>query len=88
MGEKIKQLYRNAKMKPPKGKGEHTEAFHKRAIAIKKSNPEYSMDIAYATAMKQLGRNKAVNPSHWSENVKKNKKKMANVQRRQARRRG
>jgi len=64
MSKAIKQLYRNAGFKPPKGRGLHTIAFHRKAIQIKKSNPSYSWSQAYATAMKILGRNKAVKKSH------------------------
>jgi len=65
MSKKIREMYRKAGIKAPDGKGVHTAAFHKRAIEVKQGNPEYTMDQAYATAMKILGRNKSVKKSHW-----------------------
>lgn len=69
MGKEIKKLYTSKGLKAPKGKGEHTLAFHKLATAIMESEKkggltEKEKQIAYATAMKRLGRNKAVNKSH------------------------
>jgi hypothetical protein len=67
MGKEIKQLYYDKGITPPVGKGEHTLPFHKQASAmIAEGVPK---NIAYATTMKHLGREKSVNPSHWSENV-------------------
>ena len=66
MSARIKELYSKAKLKI-KGKGIHTYAFHKMAVGIKKANPSYSMQRAYAIAMGSLGRNKAVKKSHWAE---------------------
>lgn len=65
MGKEIKKLYTSKGLTPPKGKGEHTKKFHEIATAIMKKNPYIGKDAAYATAMKMLGRNKAVNKSHW-----------------------
>ena len=70
MGKEIKKLYTSKGLTPPKGKGEHTPAFHKMASAIMKSESKGGLTkkektIAYATSMKKLGRNKAVNKSHW-----------------------
>ena len=61
--EAIKKIYRKKGLKPPKGKGEHTVAFHKRAAAMMAAG--IPKNFAYATAMKNLGRNKAVHKSHW-----------------------
>jgi hypothetical protein len=64
MSEKIRQIYRLAKLKAPDGKGIHTKKFHEVAVAIKKSNPSYSMSRCYAIAMGTLGRNKSVKKVH------------------------
>lgn len=65
MPQKIMELYRAAKQKAPKGGKEiFTQKFHERALAIKKGNPKMPMSEAYAIAMKQVGRDKAVNKSH------------------------
>lgn len=74
MTKKIKALYKKAGLKAPNGKGIHTEAFHRRAVAIMKSGTAKS--IAYATAMKQLGRDKSVHKSHRQEGYKKALKKV------------
>jgi len=71
MGKEIKALYRNRGLTPPKGKGEHTKAFHKRAVSIMSSNKGMPKSMAYAIAMKQLGRDKSVNPSHRNPKYKK-----------------
>lgn len=60
------EMYRKAGVPAPDGKGIHTEKFHAMAIGIKKANPEYSMERAYAIAMSKLGRDKAVKKSHWA----------------------
>jgi len=67
MSEKIKKIYRDAGFKklPFKGKGIHKVAFHKLAVKIKKNNPQYTWQQCFATAMKQLGRNRAVRKKHW-----------------------
>lgn len=73
-GKTIKKIYKKAGIKAPKGKGEHTVKFHKRATTIKKSNPKMPMSEAYAISMTQIGRDKAVNKSHQNPNYKKPKK--------------
>lgn len=82
--EEIKKLYKNAGLPAPKGKGEHTKAFHKRAIAVAKSyiksgdSPEEALKKAYPTAMKQLGKKKSLkkNKSKSNESID-NKKFMS-----------
>lgn len=69
----IKKIYSSKGLKAPKGKGEHTVKFHKMASAIMKSESKGGLtkkekQIAYATTMSRLGRNKAVNKSHWKTN--------------------
>lgn len=64
MSKRIKEKYRKAGLKPPDGKGIHTEKFHSMAVGIKKANPSYPMERCYKIAMGQLGPAKAVNPSH------------------------
>ena len=65
MSKKIREMYKKAGVPAPDGKGIHTKKFHELAINVKKGNPEYTMDQAYATAMKILGRDKSVKKSHW-----------------------
>lgn len=65
----IKKIYSSKGLTAPKWKWEHTVAFHKRATAIMEWYKKWWLtkeekNIAYATAMKQLGRNKSVNKSH------------------------
>jgi len=80
MGKRIKDIYRKAGIKPPKGKGMHTEAFHRRAVQIMKGYlgkgglTKKEKQIAYATAMKRLGRNKSVNPSHRRKRKQRRKR--------------
>lgn len=68
--EDIKQMYRNAGLPAPEGKGIHTKAFHKLAIEVAKGyvksgdSPKEAMDKAYPTAMEQLGKEKAVKKTH------------------------
>jgi len=64
MSERIKAIYRKKGIKPPAGKGLHTEKFHDMATSIKKDNPGYSMERCYKIAMGQLGAEKAVKKSH------------------------
>lgn len=67
----IKELYKSYHIKAPSGKGAetHTIAFHKKALAImkgmRKSGKSIDRNLAYAIAMKQLGRDKAVMKKHW-----------------------
>lgn len=66
----IKNAYTSKWLTPPKWKWEHTLKFHKMASSImewmkKGWVTKKEKSIAYATAMKKLGRNKAVNKSHW-----------------------
>lgn len=75
MSERIKQMYKNAGIKPPDGKDIHTAAFHRQAIANKKSNPSYSMSRCYSIAMANLGRDKAVHKAHRQLAKKRKTKK-------------
>ena len=74
--EDIKAMYKAAKLPTPDGKGIHTEAFHELAIKIAKGyvesgdSPEEALDKAYPTAMKQLGKEKAVKKAHQSSEAK------------------
>lgn len=61
---KIKGKYRQAGIKPPKGKGIHTRKFHSMAVELIKKG--FSKTHAYATAMKTLGRDKSVKKAHRS----------------------
>lgn len=71
MGEQIKNLYREKGLTPPVGKGEHTMAFHREATSIMADNPSMPKSEAYAISMKDLGRNKAVNKSHWRSAIER-----------------
>jgi hypothetical protein len=61
MTKRIRQLYRNAGLKPPDGKGIHTTAFHKCVVKVTKAGTAKN---PHAVCMKSLGRNKAVKKSH------------------------
>ena len=66
MGKRIREIYRKKGVKPPNGKGIHTEKFHRIVAGIKASgqrgvNP-------YAVAMAKLGRSGAVKKSHRKQN--------------------
>jgi len=58
----IMKLYTDKGIKPPEGKGIHTKKFHEMATAMMENG--VPKDIAYATAMKKLGRNKSVKKPH------------------------
>ena len=66
----INKMYSDAGLPTPDGKGEHTKAFHKLAVGIAKDyvksgdSPKEALSKAYPTAMKQLGRDKAVKKAH------------------------
>ena len=66
MSEAIKAIYKRAGVRSPDGKGIHTKKFHEMAVAIKRSNPSYSMQRCYSIAMGKLGKEKAVKKSHRS----------------------
>lgn len=59
--KKTKRMYKEAKMKPPSGKGIHTKKFHRMVTAIKKSG---GAENPFAVAMKKLGVAKAVKKEH------------------------
>lgn len=73
--KRVKDAYSDAGVSAPKGKGIHTVAFHERAAEImgsmRKSKKPVNRNVAYALAMKQLGRNKSVLKSHHGK--KRNK---------------
>lgn len=64
MSATIRQLYINAGLTPPDGKGIHKRKFHQMAVAIKRDNPEYSMSRCYSIAMGKLGAEGAVRKHH------------------------
>jgi len=64
MSKTIREIYRKGGVKPPDGKGIHTEKFHEIAVVIKRDNPEYSMSRCYQIAIGKLGKSKAVKKSH------------------------
>jgi hypothetical protein len=76
--ENINKMYQAAGLPVPDGKGIHTEAFHKLAIEVAKGyvksgdTPEEALKKAYPTAMKQLGKEKAVKKEHQSESQEVN----------------
>lgn len=65
---RVNNAYEDAGVSAPKGKGLHTVAFHERAAEImgsmKKSGKGVNRNMAYAIAMKQLGRSKSVLKPH------------------------
>ena len=66
--KKVKDAYEDENVTPPEGKGIHKVAFHERAAKImgsmKKSGKKVNRNMAYAIAMKQLGRDKSVLKEH------------------------
>lgn len=64
MSERIRKLYRKKGVKPPDGKGIHTEKFHDVATSIKRDNPNYPMSRCYQIAMGTLGAKRAVKKLH------------------------
>jgi len=64
MGERIKQLYRDAGLTPPKGRGIHTERAHKAVIGYLKQG--LSKDEAWKRVIGGMGKH-AINPSHRRE---------------------
>ena len=65
MSQAIKEKYRKAGLKPPDGKGIHTEQAHECVINYLKKG--LSKDEAWKRCMGGLGRNLAVKKSHWQE---------------------
>ncbi len=64
MRKAIAAIYRkHPGAEPPAGKGMHTPAFHETAASMMEDGA--TKHVAYATAMKRLGRNRSVMPSHW-----------------------
>ena len=65
---RVNKSYDDAGVEPPKGKGIHKVAFHERAAKImgsmKKAGKKVNRNMAYAIAMKQLGKKKSVLKSH------------------------
>jgi len=77
----IAKLYQDAGLPAPKGKGIHTRAFHELAVEIAKGyvkgsknkppmSPTKALELAYPTAMKQLGKEKAVKKAHRTKESK------------------
>jgi len=64
--EEIRKLYTSKGLKPPKGKGVHTKAFHKCATgyAAKIKSGEMTQKEAYKRCMGALGKKRAVKPAH------------------------
>jgi hypothetical protein len=66
----INAMYKKAGLPVPDGKGIHTKAFHKLSVEVAKGylkkgdSKEVAMKKGYATAMKQLGKEKAVKAEH------------------------
>lgn len=61
MSKKIKRIYKKAGIKPPDGKGIHTEKFHRCVVKVKKSG---SATNPYAVCMKSIGKTGSVKKSH------------------------
>lgn len=73
MSARIMRLYTRRGVPKPEGKGEHTYAFHNQATAMMAKGVPRSE--AYATAMKHLGRDKAVKRSHWDPSYRKKRRR-------------
>jgi len=65
MSKRIREIYKKAGVasQTPKGKGIHTEAFHKCVVNYLAKG--FSYDEAAQRCMGGLGHNKAVKKSHW-----------------------
>jgi len=72
----IKAMYKAAKLPAPDGKGIHTKAFHEFVINVAKGyvkggdTAKEALKKAYPTAMKQLGKEKAVKKPHQKSESK------------------
>jgi len=77
----IAKLYQDAGLPASKGKGIHTRAFHELAVEVAKGyvkgsknkppmSPAKALELAYPTAMKQLGKEKAVKKAHRTKESK------------------
>lgn len=69
MSQAIKQMYRQAGLNPPKGKGEHTMKFHRCVVQCAKDQGgviEGKVNC-WAVCMASVGRDKAVRKSHWKK---------------------
>jgi hypothetical protein len=75
----ITKVYRSAGLSAPVGKGEHTMAFHRLSAQVAKQyvakgySEKEALRIGHATAMRQLGASKAVQPSHRRHKLYKRK---------------
>lgn len=61
MTEQIRELYKEAGLNPPNGKGVHTEKFHKCVVDVKKKGTAKS---PYAVCMASIGPEKAIKKTH------------------------
>ena len=61
MSERIKNIYREAGLTPPDGKGIHTEAFHR---CVVKLTLEGEVDSPHAVCIASLGPEKAIRAEH------------------------
>ena len=74
MSAKIKRLYREAGFTPPKGKGIHTEKFHRCVVDVKKKIRDGKMPAGsnpYAICMNSIGASGAVKPEHQRNKLAK-----------------
>jgi len=81
MSKRIKELYRKAGLKPPNGKGIHTEAFHKCVISIKKKQKQGKTSKSlnpYAVCMSSLGKKKAIKKKSLRTKNKRKRKEVKN----------
>lgn len=61
MSKRIRSIYRKAGLKPPDGKGIHTEKFHRCVVKVKKSGSAVN---PYAVCMSSIGKVGAVKKTH------------------------
>jgi len=67
MGKSVKEIYRKAGLKPPKGKGIHTLKFHRCVVSCKvgqRKKGRKKVTSCHAVCMAGIGRDKAVKKSH------------------------
>jgi len=67
MSQEIKDMYRNAGLKPPEGKGIHTKNAHKCVINYLKKG--FSKDEAWKRCVGGMGAKNAIKKSHRRKKV-------------------
>lgn len=71
MSDSIRQLYTNAGLTPPKGKGVHTMKFHRCVVDCAKGQGRVIVGKVncWAVCMSSIGREEAVKKAHQSDHL-------------------